>query len=725
MIVSPSFEPFAATSSPALADSPRKVEQLRTVYQLTDAVNRARRAEEIYEAALLGLERALGTDRASILLFDSDGVMRFQAWHRLSDEYRAAVEGHSPWSRDTVDPQPVIVPDVSLDPALASFQGLFARESIGALAFIPLVSRERLIGKFMVYFPEPCVMSEEDVRLAQTIAGHVAFAVERKRVEEALEYLAGASAALDSSLDYGATLDEVARILVPYLGDWVLVETIGESGTLETASGAHADPALGPTLTRLLALRGAPGPDALARAAIDLGRTRIAPDAYARLTAEFGGTVETESLLHSLGHRAALALPLFARGRVLGAITLVSRARSFEEREVALAEDLGRRSAVALDNARLYREAQDSDRRKEEFLAVLAHELRNPLMPLLTCLELMRVADAPRESLQGWRAIMERQVRTLTRLVDDLLDVSRITRGKIELKKQSIDLANVIARAVETARPLYETKGVPLAVSVDPAIRFEADPLRLEQVLANLLHNAAKFTSDRGVVEVRGALEGGAVTVRVRDHGVGLPPDMVARVFDLFVQAGTPAGGLGIGLTLARTLVELHGGTVHAESAGPGQGTEFVVRLPVGRPTGMADPEPAAIVEASHASWRTLIVDDNVDGATALAEALRRRGHQVHVAHDGASALREAESCVPDLVLLDLGLPDLDGFEVAGRLKSLAALARTRIVAVSGYGQEQYQMRSAAMGFASHLVKPIDMAQLEAVLRRLAEQVPA
>jgi two-component system CheB/CheR fusion protein len=208
--------------------------------------------------------------------------------------------------------------------------------------------------------------------------------------------------------------------------------------------------------------------------------------------------------------------------------------------------------------------------------------------------------------------------------------------------------------------------------------------------------------------------------VRVRDHGIGLEPDMLTRVFDLFVQGGKSSGGLGIGLTLARTLVELHGGTVRASSEGPGRGTEFVVRLPVGLPAESSSASRSGAADAeARPLWSTLIVDDNVDGATTLAEALRRRGHEVRVVHDGASALREVERCVPDLVLLDLGLPDLDGFEVASRLRRLPALRDTKLVAVSGYGQEHHQRRSSEAGFDRHLIKPIDLAQLEAALESL------
>jgi len=822
----------------SLAPNPqtlRKVERLKTVYRLTDAVSRAHGLNEIYEAALRGLERALGTNRASVLLLDSAGVMRFRAWHGLSERYRAAVEGHSPWKNDVEDPEPVLIPDVRSAPELAAYGDLFSSEGIGALAFIPLVSRDRLIGKFMVYFQEPYEFQPEEVELARTLAGHVAFAVERKqgdekialyreifdhsieaiaildadgryvgqnaahrlligyedadligktpalhlgdeefsaltktlarggayredvismtrsgattqvelsafpvngdagrpvcavmslhdinerkRVEGALQFLAGASAALDRSLDYDATLRAVARLSVPVLADWAMVDVFDEGGTLLPAVSAFAEPGRSASLERLISLRRSGMADEEAwRSLALLGTSELPAIADVRFGAPCGEPPLHE-LLSELGASSALAVPLRARGRVLGLLTLVSAGRAFEARDVSLAEDLARRAATALDNARLYREAQESDRRKEEFLAVLAHELRNPLAPLLTCLELMRAHDTGSPSVGRWRTIMERQVRNLTRLVDDLLDISRVTRGKIELQKRPVELATVVARAVETTRPLIDSRDLQLSIRVDPALRFDADPLRVEQVLANLLNNAAKYTPPAGRIEIEGRRDGDEVLLAVRDNGVGIAPDMLPRIFDLFVQGGQSSGGLGIGLMLARTLVELHGGTIRASSDGPGQGSEFLVRLPAGLPERPSDWDSVSAADPVPAHGRrALVVDDNIDGATVLAEALRTRGHEVHVAHDGQSALEQALLLAPDIVLLDIGLPDLDGYEVASRIRNEPALTDTKVIAVTGFGQEQHQGRSAAAGFACHMVKPIDLAQLDAVL---------
>ena len=816
----------------------RPIDGLRTIYQLTDAVSRASAIEEVYEAALHGLERAVRADRASILLLDEDGVMRFKAWHGLSDAYRSAVEGHSPWSPNAVDPRPIGVPAVAGDEALAPFAPLFESEGIRALAFIPLLSRGRLIGKFMVYFDHEHELDAEEFELARAIAGHVAFAVDqmrveakltlyreifshssdaiaiigtdgryreqnlahheligygdpeimgktpelhlgaerfqevaasletdglyrkdvisttksgvqldvelsaftvrdasgvplcyvgikrdisqRKRVEEALQFLAAASAALDRSLDYQATVENLAGLTVPYLADWVVVETVGPDGSLRPSASIHVDLRKAELLVELVALRAAtamPAGPVQDMAAIKPRRWSGPVDLLAELAQ---GDVRAAELLGKIGAASAMIVPLRARGRVLGRMTLVSTRRIYQDRDLALADDLSRRGATALDNARLYGEVQESDRRKEEFLAVLAHELRNPMTPLLTCLELMRSPNADADSIARWREIMERQVRNLARLVDDLLDVSRITRGKIELQKQSIDLATIVARAVETTRPLIQSRGISLGVSIPAGLRLFADPLRVEQIIANLLNNAAKYTPEGGRVDIEGEGDGVGVTLRVRDNGVGIAPDLLPRLFDLFQQGGHSSGGLGIGLTLVRTLVELHGGGVRAASAGPGRGSEFEVRLPIGEaPPAPRAGMPVSGVKPDARRQRALIVDDNVDAAILLAEALRQRGHAVHLAHDGKTAVEEAVLHRPDVILLDLGLPDLDGYEVASRLRGQAGLERSAIIAISGYGQAQYLTRSAEAGFSHHIVKPVDMAHLDALLTAL------
>jgi PAS domain S-box-containing protein len=362
------------------------------------------------------------------------------------------------------------------------------------------------------------------------------------------------------------------------------------------------------------------------------------------------------------------------------------------------------------------RERVEADRRKDEFLAMLAHELRNPLAPVLTALQLMELRPQDDAVVARSRAVLGRQVRHMTRLVDDLLDVSRITRGKITLRTERGELAALAGRALEAALPLLEGRRLEVSTGVPSGLWVEADPVRMEQVLLNLLTNAAKFTEPGGRVRVWAEGAGDRVRIGVSDNGIGIAPEVLPRIFDLFMQGDRSLdraqGGLGIGLTLVHRLVEMHGGTVSAASAGPGQGSEFVVELPRASVPAVVSTASAAPARRALFPRRILVVDDNVDAARTLAEALGAWGHEVGVAHDGPSALEEALRTRPDVVLLDIGLPGMDGYEVARLLRERAGLADTVLIALSGYGQADDRRRSQDAGFRDHLVKPVDIEEL-------------
>ncbi len=368
---------------------------------------------------------------------------------------------------------------------------------------------------------------------------------------------------------------------------------------------------------------------------------------------------------------------------------------------------------------------KDADRRKDEFLAMLAHELRNPLTPIRNALHLLQ-SPAAADRMGQVRDLMERQVEHLTRLVDDLLDVARIMRGKIELRRAPVELAAVIARAVETAQPVIDTHGQQLTVALPPEpIYLEGDLVRLSQVFANLLNNAAKYTGPGGSIRLTAEKEDGQAVVHVRDSGVGMAPETVPHIFDLFVQADRSAarsqGGLGIGLTLVRQIVELHGGSVHAASPGLGQGSEFTVRLPaLAAAPAPAEPKPRAGHAGPTRGRRVLVVDDNQDVADSLALVLRLGGHDVRVAHDGPAALEAAHAYRPEVVLLDIGLPGMTGYEVARRLRQEPPAGLALLIALTGYGQEEDRRRSSEAGFDVHLTKPVDPADLKELLVRPA-----
>ncbi|MCY0987689.1 ATP-binding protein [Nannocystis sp. ILAH1] len=367
-----------------------------------------------------------------------------------------------------------------------------------------------------------------------------------------------------------------------------------------------------------------------------------------------------------------------------------------------------------------------ANRSKDEFLAMLSHELRNPLAPLRSVADSLRRCDLTGPARARAYAIIDRQVTHLTRLVDDLLDVSRISRGKTELRQQVVDLAQVAEQAVEMARPALEERRHALALALpQPPLQVQGDPVRLTQVVFNLLGNAAKYTEPGGHIWLTVAREGDEAVVRVRDDGIGMPPELVPRVFDLFAQGeralDRAQGGLGLGLTLVHRLVEMHHGSVSASSPGPGQGSEFAIRLPVlaHQSATVPAPPPAAPGPDGYAA-RILVVDDNPDVAMALQMLLEAHGTAVRVAHDGADALLAARDFQPEVVLLDIGLPDMDGYEVARRLRREPGMDRALVIAVTGYGQDDARRRSQEAGFDWHLVKPVTMEDLEAALRRFA-----
>jgi PAS domain S-box-containing protein len=370
---------------------------------------------------------------------------------------------------------------------------------------------------------------------------------------------------------------------------------------------------------------------------------------------------------------------------------------------------------------------READRRKNEFLAILAHELRNPLAPISNAIQILTLRGDDPALVAQTKEVMERQVHQMTRMVDELLEVSRISRGKIRLQTAPLDLAEVVATAVETSRPLVEARRHTLTISLpERPARVEADGARLAQVLSNLLNNAAKYTEDGGRIDLIVEHAQAEVVIRVRDNGIGMAPERLTNVFDMFEQiegaADRSQGGLGIGLTLARSLVEMHGGKIEAHSDGLGKGSEFVTRLPaLAEPAAESAPKPAEKPHAPSATGgrRVLVVDDNVDSAESMAVLLRLYGHDVRLAHDGEAALEEARAFRPDVMFLDIDLPKMDGYEVARRLRLEPTMGGMTLVAMTGYGQEEERRRTREAGFHSHLVKPVDFDILQELLSSL------
>ncbi len=371
------------------------------------------------------------------------------------------------------------------------------------------------------------------------------------------------------------------------------------------------------------------------------------------------------------------------------------------------------------------REAETANRAKDEFLAMLGHELRNPLAPISTALQLMRLK--PNVGAERERAVIERQVQHLIGLVDDLLDVSRITRGKVELRLVPIALADALARSIEIASPLFEQQRHQLDVDVPRDLFVLADLGRIGQIISNLLTNAAKYTPPGGRVVVRGRRAGARVELSISDNGIGIDASMLERIFEPFIQTQQSLersqGGLGLGLAIVANLVKLHGGTVRAKSDGRGRGTELLVSLPAldVPQTSAAAPAQSAVI-ATNGMGRVLVVDDNVDAAEMLKDLLVTVGYDVSLAHDGPAALEIAETFRPQIGVLDLGLPVMDGFELARSLQRQTHLGAPKLIALTGYGQSEDRAKTAEAGFAAHLVKPVDFEKLRALMERLLER---
>jgi signal transduction histidine kinase/CheY-like chemotaxis protein len=556
-------------SSDALDGQLRIFERL---YQLTGRLSRSTTLDEVCNAAVEAIVDLSGAQRASVLIFDEQGVMRFKAWRGLSDAYRAAVDGHSPWTADAQDPTAITVEDVLHDASVGALRDVIAGEGIRALAFVPVVYDGRLLGKFMLYHDAPYRFASDELALAATIAHHVGFAVAR----------------------------------------------------------AQADASLEAALQR----------ERLARADADAARA----------------------------------------------------------------------------------EAERANAAKDEFLAMLAHELRNPLGVVTTALAVVQGSQPKEAAYERSLAAIRRQSEHLARLLDDLLDVARITRGDVQLQVTPVDLRGIVELSIETQRHRIEAKRQQLDVSLpDRPLTVMGDSLRLQQVLGNILHNASKYTQADGRISVVLDVDAGVAVVRVRDNGSGIEPDRLQWIFELFNQANPTLsrtdGGLGIGLTVAKRLMALHGGDVRALSEGLGRGTEFLLRLPLAVEGAAAPTLAPADVHARRK--RILVIEDNDDGREMLVTALQLFGHDASGASTGGEGLRMAVQLAPDVVLVDIGLPDIEGYEVARALRGKLAPG-ARLIAVTGYGRSADRARSEQAGFHAHLLKPVDPRRLLSALQTLS-----
>lgn len=656
--------------------------------------------DAVYQAALQCVQHGLGIERASLLLFDSAGKMRFVAWSGLSEEYRQAVDGHSPWMPEETGAAPLLFSDVEKDSALAEYAQIFAREDIRAVAFIPLQFGARLHGKFMLYYREPHEFSSEEIAAAEQIANYVVLSLEHHRLAVALKEQLACERELRRHAEESESRLHVA-LAAGQMGTWEFDLAKGRSFWSEELERMHG----------------------------------LEPGT-------FDGSVETVlKLVHPLDVESFADLLKncnpsmqgdhqveFRMVRADGAVRwLASRGRLLLDGDGNPARIVGVCSDIT-DLKRMAEAANEADHRKDEFLATLAHELRNPLAAVRTAVAVIQKANGDTTAVIENCTVLERQLRQLTRLVDDLLDVADITRRGLPLSKTRIELAAIVRMAVEQGRIFVEEGGQALSVRlpVEP-IMLDADPARLVQVLTNLLSNAAKYTPPNGRIELSAEREGAELRLSVKDSGIGIPAEKLESVFDMFGQIDRSLErgykGLGIGLALARTLVAKHGGRIKAHSEGAGKGSEFSVWLPlaetVSQPRVLIDPAKDPVTSTG---CRVLMVDDNRDVVVAMSRLIRLLGHEVRMAFNGTEAIDLAREFEPDVVLLDIAMPEMNGYEVARALRSQPIGNQMTLVAVTGWGREHDQRRSAEAGFDRHMTKPVDPLVLETFLDSIARR---
>ncbi len=658
---------------------------------LTRAIARTHTVEDIYPIALDALAAGLGVVRAAILLFDADGVMRFKASRRLSDTYRQAVEGHTPWQPGTADPDPLIVPDVAAEPSLAPFLTTIQAEGIGAMAFIPLVSKDGVIGKFMLYFDAPHDLDRDELELAELIASQVAFAVARTRAE-------GQARRSETRLRYA--LDAAS------MGTWdwdLATNTVDWSDNLARVHGLPAGTFDGSFASYEREIHPDDRPRVLASAqrAIaegvphDVEYRIVAPDGTVRWV-EGKGQVERED-----------GIPV----RMSGVCMVVTRRKEAELARLAAAEE--------------------ASRLKDEFLATLSHELRTPLNAMLGWVQILRSSGlTPRDAEQAIDVI-GRNARLQAQLVEDILDVSRIITGKLEIDREVVALGPVLDAALASLLPAASAKRIRVTKDVpEDAPPIEGDRKRLQQIFGNVLSNAVKFTPEGGAIAIRGVMGGDTIELVVADSGAGIAPDFLPHVFERFRQADSRStrrhGGLGLGLAIARHLMELHGGTITAESAGPDQGTTITVRFPVWAervdaaatltPIAAADPLPEYRLDG----MRIVVVDDQVDSRELLERIFQKRGASVIACADGQAALDALTAHRPNLLVADIAMPDMDGWGLIERARALPG--HVPAIAVSAFARPQDRDRALASGFAGYCAKPLDVGDL---LRAVKASLPA
>ena len=659
---------------------------IAALLSLTRALSRASSPDDIFTAALDALNRALGVTRASVLLFDPDGIMRFKAWRGLSNSYRTAVEGHSPWSPDTSDAQTILVGDVTKDRSLERYEAVFAEERIAALAFIPLVNLGRVIGKFMLYYDTPHSVTDEEQQVAEMIAAQVAFALARNEVEASSRLLAER---LRFALDAAA------------MGTWELdlrTRTVRWSGGLERIHG-------------------------------------YAPGAFDERFDTYEHIIHHEDrsrVLSAIQWAMDGGKPYDIEYRVVGGDGRIRWVESkgrveFEDgqpaRMTGICMAVTRRKEAEF--ARLA-DAQEANQLKDQFLATLSHELRTPLNAIIGWITVLERDVTSPDRVRHAVDIIRRNAKLQAQLIEDILDVSRIITGKLTIETQTLNIASIVDTTLNGLLPSAALKQIEVRREIpDIPLPIEGDPRRLQQVLGNVISNAIKFTPEQGTVAVRCSVSGDRLVLDVEDSGAGIAPELLPFVFDRFRQGDSRStrrhGGLGLGLAIARHLVELHGGDIHAHSEGVGHGTTFRIRLPISAgavPLERGATAGEAAIDLS--GYKVLVVDDLEDSREMLVRLLHQWGARVMQCPSAHTAMATLASTRFDLLVADIAMPDLDGYDLIESVRHLpTATAHIPAIAVTAYARREDRDRAILAGYNGHCPKPLDTVEFARVISTL------
>ncbi|HEX8187475.1 MAG TPA: PAS domain S-box protein [Pyrinomonadaceae bacterium] len=730
--------------------------RLRTLVDASASLLGSPQTEVVLPAVLALSHRLVAADAYAIWrLSAADSVWSVVASSGLSDEYsreRIEVTAETP----PMSEEPLAVEDVFAAPMLEARRETYRREGVRSMLTLPLRAHGETVGTLAFYYREPRRFAETDVAVATALANLAASAVrtaelydeqrrlrgEAQAAERRANFLAEATTLLSSSLDYERTLEAVAHAAVPWVADWCGVDILGEDGGVRRLAVAHVDPAK-VEWARELSERYPYDPDAPhgIPEVLRTGRPELYPEVPDELLVAAAKDEEHLRMMREIGFNSAMVVPLAAQGRAFGAITFVTAesGRRYGAEDLAFAEDLARRASLAVENARLYRQAQEANRIKDEFLATLSHELRTPLTAILGWASMLAAGGLNAQEATRAVAAIERNARAQRQIVEDVLDVSRIITGKLRLEMRPVELRALVQDAVESVRPAAEAKGIYLSTLLAPEVgEVTGDPDRLQQVMWNLLTNAVKFTPAGGRVEVELRREGARTSLRVGDTGEGIAPEFLPHVFDRFRQAdmGTTRqhGGLGLGHAIVRHLVELHGGEVAAESPGRGLGSTFTVRLPPrpasrvqesSRPTAAkAAPAATAPGSSSLAGVRVLVVEDETDARAMLKALLEGCGASVEAVGSAADAWAALEGAGCDVLVSDIGMPDEDGYSLIGRVRrhGSARVRETPALALTAYARDDDRERSLAAGFDAYLPKPVEPSELLGVLAGLVRR---